>query len=283
MEHTEDQFLTAGGIAIFTQTWRPPDPRAVVVVSHGFAEHSGRYAHVAEALCDAGFAVAAFDHRGHGRSGGSRALVTDMGLLGTDLALFREQVARALPDLPQVLLGHSMGCAAVIDHLSGHHREVAAVVLSGPFLRNASDVPAPLRALAPWLGRLLPGVPTQKLPASDVSRDPAVVRAYEEDPLVFHGGIPAGTGATLLALERTHLPRAERISEPTLIVHGTADRLAAVSGAEDLAAGLGSQVVDLRTYDGLYHEVFNEPERDRVIADVIAWLDERVADRSTAS
>jgi alpha-beta hydrolase superfamily lysophospholipase len=276
MQHSTGQFLARGGTTIFTQTWQPPDPRALVVLAHGFAEHSGRYDHVAQALTDAGYAVAALDHRGHGRSGGPRALLRDISELSADLALFRQELDAVHGDLPQVLLGHSMGGAVVLDHLLGQHDDVAAVVLSGPYIRNAAPVSPVLKRLAPVVGRIVPGVPTQKLPASAVSRDPAVVADYEADPLNYRGGVPAATAAALLAVEQRILADAHRISEPILIVHGTDDQLADVAGSRALAGRLGSSTVELKTYDGLYHEVFNEPERDTVLADVTSWLQERV-------
>ncbi|CAN5277284.1 monoacylglycerol lipase [soil metagenome] len=275
MEHTTDQFLARGGVTIFTQTWTPQDPTALVVLAHGFAEHSGRYDHVAEALNGAGYAVAALDHRGHGRSGGPRARFATLGELSADFGMFRAELART-SDLPQVLLGHSLGGAIVLDHLLGEHDPVEAVVLSGPYVRNGAAVHPLLKRLAPVIGRILPGAPTQTVDSSQVSRDPAVVARYDADPLNYRGGVPASTGAAVLAIEQHILSEASRITEPVLIVHGTADGLAAVSGSHDLAGALGSQVVDLKTYDGLYHEVFNEPEQDTVLADVIAWLAERV-------
>lgn len=282
MSHTTDQFLARGGVTIFTQTWLPSaDPRALVVLAHGYAEHSGRYGHVAEALVAAGYAVAALDHRGHGRSGGPRARVTGIADLAADLALFRDELAAGghgvgEAGLPQVLLGHSMGGAVVLEHLLGPHDPVVAVVLSGPFVRGTAPTPTPLRILAPYLARIAPGVPAATLDSGDVSRDPKVVAAYDADPLNYRGPIQAATGAALLAIEARVLGAASRITEPVLIVHGTEDRLVAVGGSRDLAGAVGSQVVDLRTYEGLYHEVFNEPEQDTVIADVVAWLRERV-------
>jgi alpha-beta hydrolase superfamily lysophospholipase len=275
MEHSEDQFLAARGTTLFTQTWRGADPRALVVLVHGWAEHSGRYGHVAEALVDAGYAVAALDQRGHGRSGGPRALVRDLRELSGDLALFRQRLAASW-ELPQVLLGHSVGGAVVLQHLLDPHEPTPAVVLSAPYVRNAAAVNPVLRTLAPVVGRLAPTAPTQRLDSRDVSRDPAVVAAYDDDPLNHRGPVPAGTGATLLAIEGRIVPEAGRITEPVLVVHGERDRLADVEGSRALAGALGSDDVTLRTYPGLYHEVFNEPERDQVLADVVAWLRERV-------
>ena len=279
MTHSTDQFLAAGGVTIFTQTWVPDDPTAVVILSHGFGEHSGRYDHVAQALVAAGYAVAALDHRGHGRSGGPRALVKSIGDLANDLAMFRGIVADTVTDgedaLPQILLGHSMGSAVIVRHLIGQHDPVAAVVLSGPYLKNAAEVPAVLKTIAPILGRLAGSLPTQALDSADVSRDPKVVAAYDADPLVFHGKIPAGTAAMMLGLEAELMPEVGRITEPLLIMHGVEDRLASVDGARDLAGRVGSQTVDLKTYEGVHHEIFNEPEQDTVLADLVDWLAER--------
>ncbi|WP_108664807.1 alpha/beta hydrolase [Euzebya rosea] len=273
MDHSTGSFIARGGVTVFTQTWRPEaPPRARVVLVHGFGEHSGRYTHVAEALTAAGYVVATYDQRGHGRSGGPRALVRDMPSLAHDLSLFREELADTADGaLPQVLLGHSMGGAVVLEHLAGDHAPVEAVVLSAPYVRNAAEVPGVLRTLAPILGRFLPTAPTQGLPAETVSRDPAVVRAYEDDPLVFHGKIPAATGATLLQFEDRIMRRVGSITEPTLVVHGTADQLADPAGSRRLADELGGQV-ELKLYEGLYHEVFNEPEQERVLADVTGYL-----------
>jgi alpha-beta hydrolase superfamily lysophospholipase len=277
MQHTTDQFLAAGGVTIFTQAWTPADgpPKALIVLAHGFGEHSGRYQHVAKAFTDAGYGVATFDHRGHGRSGGPRARVSDISQLSADLALYRAEVATRF-DQPQILLGHSVGGAVVLHHLQQDHPPVKAVVLSAPYIRNAAPVSAPLKFLSPIIGRVVPAAPTVKLDANSVSRDPAVVSAYENDPLVFHGKIPAGTAATLLSLEQSLLTHADRVSEPTLILHGVEDQLADVAGSRDLARRLGSEVVELKTYDGLHHEVFNEPEQDEVLADVTSWLDDHL-------
>lgn len=274
MDHATGSFLARGGVSIYTQTWRPVgDAKAQVVLVHGFGEHSGRYEHVAQALTDAGYVVATYDQRGHGRSGGPRALVKDMRHNAGDLHLFREELSRgADADLPQILLGHSMGGTVVLQHLVGDHQPAAAVVLSAPYLHAAEAVNPILATLAPFIGRFLPTLPTQKLPAEAVSRDADVVRAYAEDPLVYHGGVPAQTGAVLIGIASKLLGKAPSISEQTLIVHGTDDKLADVQGSRELAGNIGGKV-ELKTYPGLYHEVFNEPEQKEVLGDVIAWFD----------
>lgn len=277
MAHDTSSFVTAGGITIFTQTWTPDGPpHGVVLLAHGYAEHSGRYRHVAEALTGAGFALAALDLRGHGRSGGPRATIHAFSLYALDFKLFHEQVAATFGDVPHVVLGHSMGGCVALDYLEGDPLPVAALVTSGAYLRNAIPVPDPVRKVAPLLGKVLPWLPTQSLDAADVSRDPAVVRAYDADPLNYRGKVPAQMAAQLLTIGDRVLAGAGRITCPALVLHGTADRIADPGGSRELHRRLGSDDTRLELYEGLYHEVFNEPERDQVLGDVIDWLSERV-------
>ena len=281
MDHQTGSFLARGGVSIFTQGWRPAGtPRARVVLVHGFGEHSGRYDHVAQALVEAGHLVCALDLRGHGRSGGPRAVVR-LDDQVADLALYlseldREAADAGEADLPLVLLGHSMGGALVTALLAEGEVTPDAVVLSGPYIRNAVAVPALLRTLAPIIGRIAPGLPTQSLDPADVSRDAEVVADYASDPLVHHGGVPAGTGAALLGVEAQLLPRLGRVQVPLLVVHGGDDRLADVEGARALVAAWGGPA-ELSVQPGLYHEVFNEPEREKVLAEVVDWLDATLA------
>lgn len=280
MRHETGSLLGVGGVTLFTRTWRPEErPRGRVLLSHGYAEHSGRYAHVAERLVRAGLAVTAVDHRGHGRSGGDRATVRDFGLFAADLRIVHEAMQDAAPDeadLPVVLLGHSMGSAIALDYLLGTPLPVRLLVLSGTFLRTPEATPEPVRRLAPLLGRIAPRLQVQPLDANLISRDPAVVAAYRADPLVYTGKVQAATGAALLTLPDRVIPRAGAITLPTLLVHGGADGLADVEAARELERALGGDDVTLKVYEGLYHEVFNEPEQDRVLDDVVGWIEERL-------
>jgi acylglycerol lipase len=286
MRHGTDTFRTSDGLTLWRQWWLPDgDPRTVVLLLHGLGEHSGRYEHVATALAQAGYAVHAVDHRGHGRSEGPRAFVRKYDELMVDIAAFRGLVEAEHRGLPLVVLGHSMGANLAVGHVLDHQHGVAGMALSGAALvPGAALKPATIRA-AKLLGRFLPKLRPDRLDASAISRDPAVVARYRNDPLVYTGKLSAGiAGALLAAMERFPARYAE-LRLPVLILHGTADALADVTGSHRLEAGAVNATVTSHYYDGLYHEVFNEPEQDRVIADLLEWLGSLgpASDRAVAS
>jgi alpha-beta hydrolase superfamily lysophospholipase len=150
------------------------------------------------------------------------------------------------------------------------------MVLSGPAVA-AQDVVNPLVAFAAkGLGLLVPGLPVQQLDFTAISRDPEVVAAYQNDPLVYHGKVPAGMGRALLQVGETMPQRAPSLTAPLLVVHGADDRLIPSDGSRRLVECVGSGDVELKMYPGLYHEIFNEPERDQVLDDVVSWITQRV-------
>jgi alpha-beta hydrolase superfamily lysophospholipase len=180
-----------------------------------------------------------------------------------------------MPDRPLFLLGHSMGGTTVTLLLLARRPVVAGAILSGAVLTPGKDVsPATIR-LAKLLGRFVPGLPLQRVNSAAVSRDPAVVAAYDADPLNSHGGTQAGMGRSFLqAIERS-AARLEELEVPLLVLHGGADALSDVAGSRALHARARSRDKTLRVYDGLYHEILNEPEQGQVLADIVAWLDAR--------
>ena len=275
MQHTDGTLAAFDGLDLYHQAWRPDgdDPRAAVLIFHGLGEHSGRYEHVAAELVDAGHAVHAIDHRGHGRSGGKRAFVKSYDDFMRDLAMFRRHVERTEPDRPLVVLGHSMGGNLAMGHVLGNQDGVAGLVLSGPALEIGDDFSSVQLAVFKAIARVAPGVRPQGLDASSISRDPAVVEAYRNDPLVFTGKISAGLGAALIDAIDRFPERYHELELPILLLHGTDDQLARIGGSKAVAAGAVNADVTAHYYEGLYHEVFNEPERDRVLNDLTTWID----------
>lgn len=261
-----DYFETTGGLSLFEQRWAPPSPpRAVFAIVHGYAEHSGRYEWTAGRLTARGYAVEALDLRGHGRSDGERVFVNSFEEYHDDVERFLDRVRARHPELPLFLFGHSMGGGIVTSFVIARKPELAGVVLSGSAL--LSPRPAPPPSAEP--------VKPAPLPATAISRDPAVVAAYENDPLVYRG-LPrtdratAWEGAFRLVQEGM-----ESIAAPILIMHGTADLLTPAEGSRRLFERVSSPDKTLRLYEGLYHEILNEPEKEQVVADLLAWLDER--------
>jgi alpha-beta hydrolase superfamily lysophospholipase len=264
------------GLELYWQAWLPDsEPKAILIIAHGVSEHSGRYSHVGERLAAAGYAVYALDHRGHGRSEGRRAVVDRMAHIVEDLNGLIETATSSNPGKGTFLLGHSMGGAVALEYAFEHQDRLAGLILSGPAaaLEAASPV---TRALGRVLSTLAPSLGIFAIETGAVSRDPDVVSKYENDPLVFHGKLPARTITELTgAIE--HFPeRVPKLTLPLLVMHGTADRLTPPAGSKMVYERAGSSDKTLKLYNGLYHEILNEPEQGQVLSDLLEWLEARV-------
>lgn len=274
--HEEGRFRGEGGLEIYWQAWLPEDatPRATVVLAHGASEHSGRYAWTGEQLAARGYALYAIDHRGHGRSEGGRAVIDRMRHAVEDLHTLVESAAAAQPGRPVVLLGHSMGGAVALSYTVEHEDALDALVLSGPLA--AFEAASPVQRVA---GRVLsvvaPSLGVVGIDSTAVSRDPQVVADYDADPLNYHGKLPARTLAELTRAIDGYPDAVQRFELPMLVMHGTADRLTPIAGSEMVVERAGSVDKTFKRYDGLFHEILNEPERQQVLDDIADWLDAR--------
>ena len=277
MTRTEKTFEGVGGITIVYDVWMPDTPvRAVVVLAHGYGEHARRYDHVAQRFGEAGLAMYALDHRGHGRAGGKRVRVRHIKEFVSDYRTLVLTARKENPGLPIIVLGHSMGGGIAFAYGVAHPAEYDLMVLSGPALAAHKSVSKFKAVLGKTVGSILPDLPIEKIEAAMVSRDPQVVADYESDPLVYRGKVPAGIGKALLVVGETMERKAPGITAPLLVVHGEDDQLIPVEGSRRLVACIGSTDVELKVYPELYHEVFNEPERDRVLEDVTTWITARL-------
>jgi alpha-beta hydrolase superfamily lysophospholipase len=277
MNRTERNFDGVGGVRIVYDVWMPDTaPKAVVVLAHGFGEHARRYDHVAQRFGEAGFVTYALDHRGHGRSGGKRVMVRDVSEFTADFDTLVGIAKREHPGLKCIVLGHSMGGGIVFAYGVERPDNYDLMVLSGPAVAAQEMVHPLVVFAAKGLGVLAPGLPIQALDFTAISRDPEVVEAYNADPLVYHGRVPAGLGRALLQVGETMPQRAPALTAPLLVVHGSDDKLIPVEGSRRLVACVGSTDVELKIYPGLYHEVFNEPERNQVLDDVVGWINKRL-------
>jgi acylglycerol lipase len=255
------------------QGWSPaaePPPKGVVTISHGYGEHIGRYAHVAQRLCEAGFVVYGPDHHGHGQSAGKRGRI-NLRAAVADLDQLIASVSRKRhPDLPQFLLGHSMGGLIALQYAVRHAKRLDGLVVSAPLAEVEGG--GGLHRLARVLGKVLPGAPVSKIDPRVVSRDPAVVKAYIADPLNYHGPIPAGVAREFVVATSTLPADVQQITLPTLLMWGTADRLCPPSGSEMVAANIGSEDLTVERLTGLFHEILNEPEQAKVLGTIVGWL-----------
>lgn len=237
----------------------------MLAICHGYAEHSGRYAQVAADLNARGYVVEALDLRGHGQSSGERVTVNSYEEFWDDIDTFLERVRGRNPGTRLFLLGHSMGGGVVTSYVLAREPALDGVLLSGAAMLGPRAQPtATAAAKAP-----------QPLPASRISRDTAIVAAYENDPLVYRGAPnPNAAKASARAYELVQ-ERMSEIEVPLLIMHGTDDLLVPFRGSEILFERAASRDKTLKLYPGFYHEILNEPERDQVVTDVADWLDAR--------
>lgn len=263
-----------GSSRLYQQTWLPDEePRAVVLLIHGLGEHSSRYTHVAKHLTQRGYAVFTIDHYGHGKSDGHAGFVERFSVYLDGVAGLLETARSEYPGQPMFLLGHSMGGLIAATFLLDHPSAFRAAVLSAPAIKSDQAPPAIIIALIRLLSALAPTLPLIQLDASDVSRDPAVVSAYMNDPLVNHGKLSARLLSEMSATMQGTVARAALIKLPILLLHGEDDQLTSLDGSVELYEAVSSTDKKLKTYPGLYHEIFNEPEQDAVLEDMSTWLE----------
>ncbi len=281
MKHQEGTFTGTGGAEIYHQCWLPDDhPNAVLVVAHGLAEHSGRYMNLVSHFVPLNIAVYALDHIGHGKSDGRRVFVERFQDYIEPLDTLVDMARDQHPDLPLFLVGHSMGGLIAAVYLLDFQHKLRGAVLSGPGVKVPDDISRATIMAGKFFSRILPKLGIIALEADAVSRDPAVVKAYLDDPLVYNGKVTARLGAEMLKTMEQLALVSFMITLPVLIVQGGADRLVDPAGARTFHDRIGSKDKTLTIYDGLYHEVFNEPEHPRVLADVQAWIEARLGDHA---
>lgn len=275
MQTTEFTFTGAGGVSIFATSWLPDGvPRDHLVLAHGYAEHLGRYRAVAEFFTEAGYAVHALDHRGHGKSGGVRAVIDSFANADADIDQLVDRV-RAESGLNQIkLIGHSMGGSLALNYALNHPEKLSGLVLSGPAI--GGGLPKVQALLLGIISKIAPALGMIQLDADAVSRDPQIVADYKADPLVFLGKVPARTAREMMHAITTYPSRVGAMQMPCLLMHGGADSLVRAEDAQPVFAAIASRDKTVRIFDGLYHEIFNEPERLEVLGIVKAWLDARL-------
>lgn len=272
--------LATGGLELFYRAWRPAEEtRASVVITHGLGEHGGRYGRLVDALLARGFAASAMDHRGFGRSPGRRGHVDSWAEYRTDLGGFLALARQADPGVPLFLYGHSMGALIALDYAlaaPGDERSLRGLILSGVPLEPVGVAKPWLVLLAKALSRILPRTALRPgVDAGALSRDPEVVRAYEEDPLV-HGRATARWGVeALAAIERTK-GRLPELKLPLLVIHGGDDPLNSPEGSRLIADRAGSADATLRIYGGVLHEPHNDLEWEAAVRDVADWIEARL-------
>lgn len=278
MKKIEWTWKSFDGLEMFARGWLPDgNLKGVVYLVHGLGEHTGRYEHVGAAFNAAGYALLGADLRGHGKSGGARGHAPSWDAYFNDIDSMLVECERRYPSMPRFLYGHSLGGLIALSYSLSRKPNARGVIVSSPGLMSAIHEQKVKLLVAKILGSI---APTFTLPSElvneHISRDPRVVQAYVSDPLV-HDRITTSFGKAGLQATDLVFARAAQFPVPLLIAYGSADPIAFPRGSERFAALVPPALVTVKRYEGLYHEIHNEPEQAQVFKDYIAWLDAQVA------
>ena len=277
MKHQEGKYSINKGQSLYYQYWLPEGKvKASIFLVHGLNEHCGRYQHLASYLVDQSYAVYGLDLPGHGKSDGLRSYVGSYIDLIKPMESYLDMIKAWQPGVPVFMIGHSMGGLLATAYLAEHPGQVNGAVLSGSLVKVPDYVSAFTVQVGKILSTVLPKFRIVEVDKQGLSRDPGVVQAYIDDPLVFTGKSTVrlsnviNYGITLVE------NIGHKILEPLLILHGGDDRVCDPSWSQYLHDLISSPDKELIIYDGLFHEIYNEPEAATVFADVLNWLDRHI-------
>lgn len=277
----ESTFEGVGGLKIFTRDWQPQGkPRAVVVVVHGFNSHSGQYFWVAEQFVNKGLAVYALDLRGRGRSEGERYYVEKIEDYTDDVHILVQRAKSEHPDLPVFMLGHSAGGVTSCIYALENQSELDGLICES----FAYELPVPgiVLSFLKGLSYITPHTHVFSLHNKDFSRDPKVVEEMNEDVLIKGESQPAQTGKVMINASERLTEEFSAITLPVLILHGTEDKATKPSGSEHFYEKTGSTDKTLKFYEGHFHDLLNDVDKEIVMADIQSWIDERIPAETSA-
>ena len=276
IQHIDAFFDGSDGNKIYERCWLPEDTssvKAILIIVHGLAEHSGRYEHVAEYMIPKGIAVGSIDHRSHGKSDGKDSEFNSIDELVEDLHIFVNLIKERLPDVPLFMYGHSLGGLIATHYAIKKQPDFKGLILTGPALKIADDISPLLIKVSGLLAKIAPHMKTITLDGNAVSRDPSVVEKYNADPLNYRGGIPANTAAAMNNGIKEANERFSEIKLPLFVMHGAEDRLADPAGSKAIVEGVSSEDKTLKIFDGMYHELVNEPEKEDIMNEMLTWME----------
>jgi acylglycerol lipase len=277
MKHIEGMFNNAQKACIYYQGWLPEgEAQAVLFIVHGLGEHSGRYMNVVNHFVPLGYAVYGLDHLGHGKSEGGREEVQRFEDYTDPLTTYYNMVKGWQAGKPIFILGHSLGGLITTFYLLDNQEKFKGAIISAPAIKISENISSMTITMSKILSKVAPKAGVLALDASMISRDPEVVKAYNSDPLVFHGKTPARLASEMLKSMLRVKAEVSKISLPFITVQGSQDKLVDPGGAQMLYEGASSKDKTIKIYEGFYHEVFNEPERATVLKDVETWLTARL-------
>ncbi len=279
LKQTSSSYSAGDGINLYVCEWLPDGPpESLVLLVHGLGEHSGRYQHVAEFFTRNSIALFSFDLRGHGRSGGVRGHAASYDAIMGDIDAFLKQIGKRFPSTPLFLYGHSLGGNLVLYHLLNRKSTLTGAIVTSPGLRTAEEVPGWKVALGKILYSLVPSFQMDNgLDVTGLSRNQAVVDAYQADPLV-HPKVSARLGMDLIENGRSILAKAASLEVPTLLMVGSADRIIEPQAVREFAAGAG-KMVNFREWPEGYHELHNDLEQAAILQIMVEWIKSHTASK----
>ncbi|MFO7850525.1 MAG: alpha/beta hydrolase [Spirochaetia bacterium] len=274
MKYKEAYFNGKDGTPRFFRTWSPDtDPKGIVVISHGYAEHSGRYEAFAHRLLAENFAVWAHDHYGHGRSEGSRALIKRIELAAVDLVTAMETASALYNEKPLFLYGHSMGGAIAALAAIENQDLLSGIIFSAAAIRIMHTSPAPVRAVARLMRLFSPALPLIPFHIEHLSKSEDVIEAYRNDPLTYTGKMKVAMALEMVEAEKMLSSEAlSRIKVPVLILHGEEDKAVPPKSSRQLYELIASENKTLRFFENAYHEIHNEECAEELYGLVSGWL-----------
>ncbi len=275
MNQSDFQLISQDGLKLYAREWRLKNdkkkPKGVICIVHGLGEHSGRYAHMAEFLIKKGYGVSAFDLRGHGKSEGKRGHAPGYDFIMNDISIFLDESLKRYKKSKIFLFGHSLGGNYVLNYALRKRPDIAAVIASGSLLKPAFQPPLIKVILGKMIYNIMPDFSMNNgLDVNMISRNPEVVKAYINDPLV-HDRITARFAIDFLNAGLWALENAGKFPLPLLIMHGGMDRITSADASTEFAKNAGRNCT-LKIWDGCYHEVHNEPEQMEFFNYIAAWM-----------
>ena len=273
IEHREVTFEGSGGVRLYSQYWKPRNPKAVLLIVHGLKDHGSRYESISEQLVGHGYAVFAFDLRGHGKSEGERAFVKSFDDYVQDLEIFHERVRHLESGRPVFLFGHSMGGAIALLYTLTREPAISGLLLSAPALKVPDNISSLLVWFTKRLGRIAPKRPVLKLDNDLFTRDADFLAAMNSDPLIYNKPHPARTAAELLrAIERIQKTMST-LDTPIVVMHGTMDKITNPNGSRQIDELAISKDKTLKLYEGHYHDLLHDLGNSNVSDDLLHWLE----------
>ena len=277
MQHAEFSWRSGSDqLKMYGQVWQPiEEPKAVIAIVHGMGEHSGRYRKLADFFTSHGIAVIAYDQRGHGKSKSKKGHILHYNQLLEGVDELLERANLRFKHKPVFLYGHSMGGNVALNYALKKSSSIKAVIATGPWLKLAFDPPAFQLKLAQIMKNLYPSLTqSSKLNTKHLSRDEAVVKAYEKDKYV-HDKISVSFFTNVFSAGIYALQHANELKIPALIMHGGDDKITSYEASEEFA-NKSNLVSEFKGWPDLYHEIHNEPEREEVLKYILNWINNQL-------